>query len=98
MSEDWSGGFHGPDGMAFGADGRLYCAVFGEGNVAVIGPDGRVEQRIKTEGANPTNVAFGPDGEHRLYVSEHQLGQIEVYEAETSALPLYYGGSSRVEV
>ena len=44
MSADWSGGFHGPDGMAFGADGRLYCTVFGEGNVAVIGSDGRVER------------------------------------------------------
>lgn len=98
MSEDWSGGFHGPDGMAFGADGRLYCAVFGEGNVAVVGPDGAVEQRIRTEGANPTNVAFGPDGEQRLYVTEHELGQIEVADVETTALPLYYGGSERVAV
>ncbi|MEX1335273.1 MAG: SMP-30/gluconolactonase/LRE family protein, partial [Candidatus Limnocylindrales bacterium] len=30
MAPDWDGGFRGPDGMAFGADGRLYCAVFGE--------------------------------------------------------------------
>jgi gluconolactonase len=98
MSEDWEGGFHGPDGMAFGADGRLYCAVFGEANVAVIAPDGRIERRIGTEGANPTNVAFGPDRERRLYVTEHQLGQIEVFDVDTTALPLYYGGRLRVEV
>ena len=98
MSEDWNGGFRGPDGMAFGADGRLYCTVFGEGNVAVIESDGRVTERIRTEGANPTNVAFGPDGERRLYVTEHQLGQIEAYDTTTSGLPLYYGGPERVRL
>jgi gluconolactonase len=98
MSDDWTGGFHGPDGMAFGVDGRLYCAVFGEGAIAVVGPDGRVERRIQTEGANPTNVAFGPDGERRLYVTEHELGQIEVFDVDTSAMPLFYGGSGRVVV
>lgn len=98
MSEAWSGGFRGPDGMAFGKDGRLYCAVFGEGNVAVIGPDGSVERRIGTEGANPSNVAFGPDAEQRLYVTEHQFGRIEMYDVDTIALPLYYGGAERVRL
>lgn len=96
MSEGWTGGFRGPDGMGFGADGRLYCAVFGEGNVAVVGPDGAVEERISTEGANPTNVAFGPGGEKRLYVTEHELGQIEVFDVATTALPLYYGGTEPI--
>lgn len=98
MSEGWDGGFHGPDGMAFGDDGRLYCAVFGEGNVAVVGLDGSIERRIRTEGANPTNVAFGPEGERRLYVTEHQLGQIEAYDVDTPGLPLYYGGPERVRI
>lgn len=98
MSDDWGGGFRGPDGMAFGADGRLYCAVYGEGNIAVVGPDGSVEDRIATEGQNPSNVAWGPDGDRRLFVTEHQLGQIELHETTTTALPLYYGGPQRVKV
>jgi gluconolactonase len=98
MSERWSGGFRGPDGMAFGADGRLYCAVFGEGMITVVGRDGGVEQRIATDGPNPTNVAWGPDGDKRLFVTEHKLGRIEVLETETSALPLFYGGSERVSL
>ena len=83
--------------MNFGADGRLYCTVFGEGNIAVIGADGRGRAAHRApRAANPTNVAWGPDGEQRLYVTEHELGQIEMFETDTTALPLYYGGSERV--
>ena len=98
MTTGWEGGFHGPDGMTFGADGNLYCTVFGEGNVAVVDPSGEVIGRLPTEGQNPTNVAFGPDGDSRLFVTEHELGQIEILDTETTALPLYYGGPERVEV
>jgi len=91
LAPDWSGEFRGPDGMAFGADGRLYCAVFGQGDVTVLDPDGSVVRRIRTQGRNPTNVAFGPDGEKRIYVTEHELGQIEVFDVDTPGLSLYYG-------
>jgi gluconolactonase len=98
MSEGWSGAFHGPDGMAFAADGNLYCTVFGESNVAVIDTAGHVIRRIPTEGERPTNVAWGPDGDTRLFVTEQQLGQIEVHETGTTALPLYYGTDERIAV
>lgn len=92
MDPEWEGeGFRGPDGMGFGADGNLYCSVFGQGDVTVLGKDGKVITRIKTEGALPTNVAFGPGGEKRLYVTENQLGQIELFDIDTSAGHLYYG-------
>ncbi len=96
MNPEWPGGFRGPDGMNFGADGRLYCSVYGEGNIAIIGTDGMVERRIATEGRNPANVAWGPDGDHHIYVTEHELGQIEMFETDTTALPLYYGGPEPV--
>jgi gluconolactonase len=98
MRDDWSGGFRGPDGMAFGADGRLYCTVFGQREIAVVGRSGLVEERLPTEGAKPTNVAWGPDGDRRLFVTEHEQGRIEIVETATTALPLYYGGPQRMTV
>ncbi|MCA9902458.1 MAG: SMP-30/gluconolactonase/LRE family protein [Anaerolineae bacterium] len=92
LTEEWAGGFRGPDGMAFGSNGHLYCTVYGQQDLTVLDPVGRVVQRIKTQGSAPTNVAFGPDGEHRIYVTEHQLGQIEVFDVDTSGLPLHHVG------
>ena len=91
MTADWAGGFRGPDGMAFGADGQLYCTVFGQGDVTVLGTDGRLVKRIKTKGRYPTNLAFGPDGETKLYVTENEFGCIEAFDADTSGLALHYG-------
>lgn len=98
MRSPWQGGFRGPDGMAFGLDGHLYCSVYGQAEVVVIAPDGSIADRIPTAGRRPTNVAWGPDGEHRLYVTEHEFGRIEVFERATAGLPLYYGGQERVAV
>jgi gluconolactonase len=92
MDPDFTGdGFRGPDGMNFGSDGNLYCSVFGQQDVTVLGKDGLVVRRIKTEGKLPTNVAFGPKGEKKLYVSEDELGQIEIFDVDASAAQLYFG-------
>lgn len=95
LAPDWPGGFRGPDGMGFSADGRLWCTVYGEGAVAVVAPDGSVTDRLATQGSAPTNVAFGPDGERRLYVTEHANGQIEVFDVDAEALPLHDGSRAR---
>jgi gluconolactonase len=91
LTPDWPGGFRGPDGMCFSAEGRLWCTVYGEGCVAVLSPDGEITERIKTEGNAPTNAAFGPNGEARLYVSDHQFGRIETFKVDATALPLFDG-------
>ena len=64
----------GPDGLAVGRDGRLYVAVYGQGEIVVLDADGSLLGRIPTGGALPTNCAFGPDG--RLYVTECEQGAL----------------------
>jgi gluconolactonase len=78
-----------PDGHKFGANGHLYVAVFGQGDVTVLGPDGKVTRRIKTEGDKPTNCVFGPAGTKKLYVTEDERGTMEVFDVGTDGLPLY---------
>ncbi len=82
--------FRGPDGMAHGADGRLYVTVYNQHEIIVLDADGNWDSRIRTEGNNPTNVAFGLT-DNRLYVTETELGQLEVIQAETTGAPLYHG-------
>ena len=91
LSEDWEGGFRGPDGMGFSADGRLWCTVYSEGCVAVVSVEGEVLDRLRTEGRAPTNLAFGPGGERRLYVTEHEQGTIEVFDVDAAGLNLFDG-------
>ena len=80
-------GMRGPDGMAFSADGRLWVAVFHQGDVTVLRPDGSVERRIPLPGRSPTNVAFGPAG--RIYVVEAEIGTLESRYVGVEGLPLF---------
>lgn len=82
-------GFGGPDGIAFGQDGRLYVAVYGQGHIAVVNDDGAVERRLDTRGLKPTNVAFGAIGERALYVTEDESGTLDTIAVETDGLTLH---------
>jgi gluconolactonase len=79
----------GPDGMKFGANGHLYVAVFGQGDITVLGRDGQVVQRMPTVGAMPTNLAFGPKGEKKIYVTEVASGSVQILDVDTDGLPLH---------
>jgi gluconolactonase len=84
-------GWKGPDGMAFDADGFLYVAVFGQGDVTVLGPDGDVARRIQTEGRLPTNVAFALPGKQAIFVTEYENAQVEVFPVNRDGLKLWDG-------
>lgn len=76
----------GPDGMAFDDEGNLYVAIFGQGHVAMVEPSGKIHRHLVTEGACPTNLAFGPSGSRQLYVTEYERGQIEILAVQTDGL------------
>lgn len=82
-------GMRGPDGMAFSSDGRLWIAVFGQGDITVLAADGSVDHRIKLPGRSPTNVAFGDPGDERLYIVEGETGTLESREVGVGGAPLF---------
>jgi gluconolactonase len=84
-------GWKGPDGMAFDENGLLYVAVFGQGDVAVLGTKGEVVDRISTQGQLPTNVAFALPGQHQLHLTEFQYGQMEVFPVSSDGFRLWDG-------
>jgi gluconolactonase len=78
----------GPDGMKFGIDGNLYVAVFGQGDITVLGPSGAVVRRMKVAGSFPTNLVFAPRNERKIYVTEVETGSVQILDVETTGLPL----------
>ena len=97
---DAAPGWKGPDGMAFDTNGLLYVAVFAQGDVTVLGLDGKVVRRIPTLGMLPTNVAFALPGRNRIHVTEYENGQMETFAVDGDGLPLWdgRGRESRKEV
>jgi len=81
-------GIKGPDGMKFGADGNLYVAVFGQGDITVLGPDGAVVRRFPVGGIYPTNLVFGKAGERAIYVTEAETGTVRRLNVGTDGFPL----------
>jgi len=81
-------GWYGPDGMTFGDDGRLYCTVYGQGDITVLNESGQVAERIKTNGLRPTNIAFVPDRKE-AYVTEVLNSAVEIVPLPCAGLPLH---------
>jgi gluconolactonase len=84
-------GWKGPDGMAFDDEGLLYVAVFGQGDVTVLGPDGNVARRMETQGKRPTNVAFALPGKRAIFVTEYEYAQVEIFAVNCDGLKLWDG-------
>jgi len=80
--------FRGPDGMKFGADGRLYCTVYNQRNITVLDRNGNVADRLMLDGEQPTNCAFSRD-KTILLVTEVSKGQVEALPAPCAGLTLH---------
>jgi gluconolactonase len=89
LQPDDQTGFKGPDGMKFGADGRLYCTVYAQRNVTVLNRDGSVAERMMLDGACPTNLAFARSGK-KILVTEVSKGQVEWLDAPCDGAALFY--------
>jgi len=79
----------GPDGMAFGLDGRLYVAVLTEACVAVVSQTGIVAERIPVPGSFPTNIAFDARGRTRIMVTEGSTNSLFFQEVSCKGLSLF---------
>jgi gluconolactonase len=77
--------------MAFDENGLLYVAVFGQGDVTVLGLRGQVVRRIPTSGILPTNVAFALPHQQRIHVTEYEHGQMETFRVNCDGLRLWDG-------
>ncbi len=82
-------GWRGPDGMKFGADGKLYCTVYMQGDVTVLDRAGNVCKRIKTRGIKPTNLTFALGGEQKIFVTEVEYNAVEEIAVDTEGMVLY---------
>ncbi len=76
----------GPDGMCYDENGNLYVAVFGASAVVKIDPAGRIAERLKTPGRNPTNCCFGGRDFKTLYATETERNELLAAEMPVAGL------------
>lgn len=70
------------DGIRTDVSGRLLIARIRKGTIAVIRPDGVVEQEVPLRGKDPTNLAFGGDDGRTVFVTQRQGGFIEAFRTD----------------
>lgn len=61
----------GPDGLDFDIEGNLLAANWGGGSIDVFCPEGTLRERIATPFSSPSNIHFGGEDGHDLYITEH---------------------------
>lgn len=74
----------GMDGMRCDVLGNLYIARHGKGEVAVLSPEGKVIETIKTIGKKVSNICFGGKNGKTCYITLQDRGCLEKFEAKTA--------------
>ena len=82
-----------PDGLAFSANGNLYCSCYYPNRIYVIYPDQNMELVIEDSTGEilnqPTNVAFEPNGT-RLFYPNLGGANIGAFDVGERGMPLFY--------
>lgn len=89
-----------PDGMTFDAEGHLWVACWGSGQVIRFTPEGQYQRAISVPASQVTNVAFAGEKLDRMFVSsaadgvdeEHGGALFEVDPGCTGLAPHRYDG------
>ena len=58
-----------PDGLTVDADGDVWVAIYGGGQVQRFSPDGALRETLFVPAVQSTSCAFAGPGMHRLYVT-----------------------------
>lgn len=66
----------GGDGICLDVEGNIYVAHFGAGEIPVFSPQGELLEKLPAGGMKPTNVAFGGDALHELWITEVETGAV----------------------
>lgn len=86
------GGAVGPDGLALDEAGNLYVAIYGDGVIRVVSPNGVVTREWPAGGQKPTNVAFGGPQRCTAFVTEAETGAVFAFDVDIPGLRLYGDG------
>src|SRR5208282_3539453 len=82
-----------PDGLAFAANGNLYCSCYYPNHIYVIYPDENVELLIEDSTGTvlnqPTNIAFEPNGT-RLFFANLGGAHVGAFDVGEKGMPLFY--------
>jgi gluconolactonase len=74
----------GMDGMRCDVEGNLYITRHGKGEVAVLSPEGKVIQVIRTIGKKVSNICFGGRNGKTCYITLQDRGCLETFSAKTA--------------
>jgi len=80
----------GMDGMRCDAEGNLYIARFGKGQVVKVSPEGKVLKEITLIGKKPTNVTFGGEDGKTIFVTLQDQGNIESFRVDTPGRVIHW--------
>ncbi|AKO05668.1 SMP-30/gluconolactonase/LRE family protein [Xanthomonas oryzae pv. oryzicola] len=72
----------GMDGMRCDADGNLYIARYGAGQIAVVSPQGKLLRTVALKGRKASNVAFGGADGKQVFVTLQDRGAIETFRSD----------------
>ncbi|WGY43822.1 SMP-30/gluconolactonase/LRE family protein [Xanthomonas oryzae] len=72
----------GMDGMRCDADGNLYIARYGAGQIAVVSPQGKLLRTVALKRRKASNVAFGGADGKQVFVTLQDRGAIETFRSD----------------